>query len=278
MSRRLARQTGFTLIELLVALSIIGVLVGLLMPAVQSARVSARQVVCRNQLRQLGLGLHMYHDAHACFPAGSYEMGPSFTIQTGWGWGAMILPHIEQPAVYEQIDFGQGTAVGSNLALIAAPIALWRCPADVGLERLSVVPASYPQYDLASGNYCGSEGILKAMSSIRFGQIKDGTSKTFLVGERQVKPSVNGSLPFTASWCGVVAFQNGYDSASTPHLSASRFYPLNSGATLSFGSRHTGGANFTMADGSVIFVNDSIDYRVYEALGTIAGGEVVSLP
>src|SRR4029077_5854653 len=114
MSRRRARQTGFTLIELLVSLAIIGVLVALLMPAVQSARASARRIICQNQLPQLGLALPNYHDTHACFPPGSYVKGPSSPIQSGWGWGAMILPSIEQGALYQQINFGKGTAVGSN--------------------------------------------------------------------------------------------------------------------------------------------------------------------
>src|SRR4029077_10454793 len=92
--RRSAVRAGFTLIELLVSIAILAVLVALLMPAVQSVRASARRLQCKNQLRQLGLALHMYHDTHLCFPAGSYVMGPSNTIQSGWGWGAMILPSI----------------------------------------------------------------------------------------------------------------------------------------------------------------------------------------
>jgi len=280
MPRQIARQTGFTLIELLVAMAVIGVLVALLMPAVQSARASARRIMCANQLRQLGLGLHLYHDAHTCFPPGAYLMGSSFPIQTGWGWGAMILPSIEQSALYDSINFGSGTAVGNNLQLIATPIASWRCPSEVGPDQLIGVPATHPPFDLASGNYCGSAGVLTAMSCMTISKICDGTSKTFLLGERVVQTGSNGSLPFTSAWCGDVAFQDGYESTAVPYLLASRLFPLNGSLSNPncFGSRHTGGANFVMADGSLHFVNDSIDGQVYQALGTACGHEVVSFP
>src|ERR1700722_4841812 len=121
MSFRLVRRRAFTLIELLVSIAIIGVLVALLLPAVQSSRAAARRTVCKNNLRQLGLALHLYHETHRCFPAGSYVMGSAFPMQTGWGWGAMLLPQLEQNALYRQINFDFGTAVGSNLALIALP-------------------------------------------------------------------------------------------------------------------------------------------------------------
>lgn len=280
MTARRARATGFTLIELLVAMAIIGVLVALLMPAVQSARASARRIMCQNQLRQLGLALHMYHDSHACFPPGSYVMGPSLPIQSGWGWGAMILPSVEQGALYQQINFSQGTAVGGNLAVIGTSIPFWRCASDFGLERIQAVPLDHPPFELASGNYCGSEGILGNMSHVRIAEIIDGTSQTLMLGERLVQPGVNGGLPFTSAWCGQVAFQDGYEYRSVPHLQPSRFHPINGSDTdpLCFGSRHPGGANFVLGDGSTRFLNDSIDSRVFEALGTAKGREVVTVP
>src|ERR1700689_4354781 len=104
MSVRLVRQSGFTLIELLVSIAIIGVLAALLIPAVQGSRDAARRTVCKNQLRQLTLASHMYHEVHQCFPPGGYVMGPSFPMQSGWGWGAMLLPFLEQDAMYRQIN------------------------------------------------------------------------------------------------------------------------------------------------------------------------------
>ncbi len=274
------RSAGFTLIELLVSIAILAVLMALLLPAVQSARASARRVQCGNQLKQLGLALHIYHDSHQCFPAGDYVMGPVDPIQSGWGWGAMVLPFIDQSALYEQIDFKQWTGSGSNLAVIETPNPFWRCPSDFDLEQISAYPVNYPSFNLASGNYCGSEGILYSMSCVRIAQIVDGTSNTFLLGERMVQPGVDGSLPFTSAWCGHVAFPLEYDSCSVPHLMPNRFHYLNiSDADPNcFGSRHTGGANFLLGDGSLCFINNSIDVNVYEALGTANGREPVQVP
>jgi prepilin-type N-terminal cleavage/methylation domain-containing protein/prepilin-type processing-associated H-X9-DG protein len=277
---RIHQRGGFTLIELLVSIAILGVLCALLMPAVQSARASARRLQCKNQLRQMGLGLHLYHDSHRCFPAGSYIMGPNFPIQSGWGWGTMILPYIDRADLYSLLDLGQRNATGSNLALIATADRFWLCPSDFGPEVVQGVPVNDPPYVLASGNYCGSQGILSPMSCIRIDQIRDGTSKTFLAGERIVQPGTNGSLPYTSAWCGTVAFATEYDSCSIPDLLPNRNHSLNLSETdpNCFGSRHLGGANFVLADGSMQFINNSIDVNVYEALGTINGGEVVALP
>jgi prepilin-type N-terminal cleavage/methylation domain-containing protein/prepilin-type processing-associated H-X9-DG protein len=274
-------KPGFTMIELLVAMAVIGVLVALLMPAVQSARASARRITCRNQARQLGLALHLYHDGYLCFPPGSYVMGPSFPIQSGWGWGAMILPSVEQNSLYRQIDFGRGTAVGGNLSLIAASIPLWRCPAEVAAETILAVPIDgHPPFDLASGNYCGSEGILSAMSCVRMANIRDGASQTLLLGERMVQAGDNGALPFTSAWCGQAAFADAYEYRSVPHLMPSRLHPVNASPAdpLCFGGRHAGGANFILADGSARFLNENIDGKVWEALGTARGGEAVTVP
>jgi len=280
MTARHDHRSGFTLIEVLVAVAVIGVLTALLLPAVQSARASARRVMCANQLRQLGLALHLYHDSHLCFPPGSYVMGPSFPMQTGWGWGAMILPGVEQGSLHDQVNFGNGTAVRSNLALIARPISLWRCPAEIAPDQIEAFPLDYPPFFLASGNYCGSDEVLAAMSRVRIGDIRDGASRTLLLGERMVQPGENGSLPFTSAWCGQVAFADVYEYRSVPHLSPSRMHPINASPSdaLCFGGRHAGGANFIFADGSGRFLNESMDVVVFESLGTASGGEIYALP
>lgn len=281
MLRRIyGRRDAFTLVELLVVMAATGLLMALLIPAVQSARESARRLTCLNHLRQCGLGLHNYHDSRGCFPPGSYVMGPSFAMQSGWGWGAMILPAVDQAALYTRIDFGRGTAVGDNLALIATPLALWRCPSETAPDRVLCQPPDRPQYPLASGNFCGSEGVLSSMSCVRISEIRDGASCTLLAGERIVQPGVDGSLPFTSAWCGQVAFDTEYDYRSVPHLQPDRFHPINAATsdTSSFGSRHTGGANFLLADGSARFFSEETDALVLEALGTRAGGEAVELP
>ena len=279
MSIRHVRPSGFTLIELIVSIAIIGVLAALLVPAVQSSRDAARRTVCKNQLRQLGLALHMYHEVHRCFPPGSYVMGPSFPIQSGWGWGAMALPFLEQNAIYEQINFGLGTGLGGNLPLIARSIPAFRCPSEIGPDFIHCVPISDPPFNLASGNYCGSEGVLSSMSSVRIAQITDGTSQTLLLGERIVQPGGPSSLAFTSAWCGQVAFAEEYELRSVPYLLPDPNHPINGSLNdpLCFGSRHPLGANFVLADGSCVFLNDSIDSKTFTALGTPDGGETVTV-
>jgi len=279
MSVRLVRRAGFTLIELIVAIAIIGVLAALLIPAVQSSRDAARRTVCKNQLRQLGLALHMYLEVHGRFPPGSYTMGPSFPMQSGWGWGAMLLPYVEQNAIYEQINFGLGTGLGGNLPLIATPISAFRCPSEICAESISCMPIGDSPFKLASGNYCGSEGVLSAMSSVRIAQITDGTSQTLMLGERLVQPGGPTSLPFTSAWCGHVAFAEEYDLRSVPYLLPDANHPINGSPTdpLCFGSRHPLGANFALVDGSCVFLNNSIDGQVFTALGTPDGGEMISV-
>lgn len=285
MSVRITRRSGilppagFTLIELVVSIAIIGVLAALLLPAVQSSRDAARRTVCKSRLRQLGLALHQYHEIHGCFPPGSYVMGPSFPIQSGWGWGAMLLPHMEQNAVYERINFGLRTGAGANLALIGMPVALFRCPSEIGSDTIVCTPTDDPPYPLASGNYCGSEGVLSAMSQVRFSQITDGTSETLMLGERLVQPGGPSILPFTSAWCGQVAFDDEYDLRSVPYLMPDPSHPINGSPTdpSCFGSRHPNGAHFALADGSVVYLIDSIDSQVFTALGTPSGGEIVNM-
>ena len=277
---RCVNRRGFTLLEILVSIAIIGLLLALLVPAVQSARASARRATCQNQLRQLGLALHLYHDCHDCFPCGSYIKGPSLPIQSGWGWGAMVLPFVDSGALYEQIDFRLGTAVGSNFALIETPVSLWRCPSDIVPDSISADPIFHPPFILPSGNMCGSAGILYAMSRVRMGDIRDGTSNTLMLGERLVQTDLNGGLPSTSAWCGQVAFTDGYEYRSVPYVQANQLHPINASESdpACFGSRHTGGANFVLADGSVRFLSDDIDSQLFEALGTAKGREVVQLP
>jgi len=128
-------KPGFTLVELLVVIAIIGILVGLLLPAVQAAREAARRMQCSNNLKQIGLSLHNYHDAHKRFPPGvvQQQADPQFVPNAGnvnppiesWGWGAFLLPFMEQGNLYSQAGIGQGTKLQDVLPL-ALNIPMWR--------------------------------------------------------------------------------------------------------------------------------------------------------
>jgi prepilin-type N-terminal cleavage/methylation domain-containing protein len=272
------KKRGFTLIELLVTISILGILMALLLPAVQSAREAARRSDCQSRLKQWGLALHNYHDLHQVLPPGSISVGPAFLPFSGWGWQALTLPQIEQSSLYGQIDFSVHTARGNNRALIGRKIPLGRCPSDTGDDVYDIELPGHPNVRIATGNYVGSSGIMDGLSSRRFSHVTDGLSQTLLVGERNCFPGPNGTVPFTSSWCGIISEQDITVGNSSPYVYALASRPINGSdsSPMFFSSRHVGGAQFAFGDGGVRFLSNSIDGGVLEALGTPNGGESVS--
>ena len=167
----------------------------------------------------VGLALHNYHDAHSILPPGSIVLGPGeATTLSGWGWGAMLLPYYEQMSLYSKIDFGIGTAVGVNRSLTGNQLGILRCPSDSQPGQIVAAIPNHPSATIATGNYVGSEGVLKAMSSVRFSYITDGLSQTLFLGERAFQHSVNGSLDCTSSWCGIVSESDAYVFDSLPYV------------------------------------------------------------
>lgn len=269
------RRRGFTLVELMVALAIIGVLVALVLPAVQQARESARKMQCRNQLRQLALALHNYHDNKQVLPAGAYLRGPSSPTETGWGWGAMILPHVDQAPLYNQLDFNVETTVGPNVAKVKVTLPAWRCVSDAGDANATVQMSGGALVECATGNYCGVEGMLSGMSFVRFSDVTDGLSQTFMLGERVTQLPAPGRNLITSGWYGILSDETAAVFNSMPYTAALGSHQINAhtGSSQFFSSRHVGGAHFALGDGSVRFVSQEIDRRVFEALGTINGQE-----
>ena len=221
MKRPLARP-AFTLIELLVVIAIIAILIGLLLPAVQKVREAAARMKCTNNLKQIGLALHGYHDANNMFPSGyvdgntNPDSTPDNDVGPGWGWAALILPYVEQGNLYNKINFNQAITAGNNAAVSQTVLTLYQCPSDPYQQPVPIYDSSFssPIATVAHGNYLGCNGweecfngaggdpqgggtdglsggfgqagvgLFYRNSHNRIASVTDGLSDTIIVGER----------------------------------------------------------------------------------------------
>ncbi len=314
-SRRRRAPSAFTLIEVLVVIAIIGVLIALLLPAVQAAREAARRMQCTNNLKQIGIALHNYHGRHGSFPSGYCSLwrrdaGDEGTAEDdighGWGWASLLLNDIEQPAVYNAINFGLTMTSGANDTAQLIRFNTYLCPSDNPKQLIPVRNEENTEtvYTVASANYVGCYGVGEVgeapgagngmffrNSRISFRDIRDGSSQTFAVGERSSNLSyvtwtgrAIGGWLFTTS-----SFEGGTNTFNPePEESFTMILgpigeedpprtPNHPRAHVEdYWSRHPGGVNFLFADGSVRFVKDQINETVYRALATRSGGEVIS--
>jgi prepilin-type N-terminal cleavage/methylation domain-containing protein/prepilin-type processing-associated H-X9-DG protein len=160
MVRARLRVCGFTLIELLVVIAIIAVLIGLLVPAVQKVREAANRMTCTNNLKQIGLALHNYHDSQGSFPPGGVTNGPCCSTQSGATWTILILPYLEQDNLYRQYNFAVTNENPANALVRTQFIKTYNCPSDININRL-LNPASGPGSGLqyATGSYRGVAGV-----------------------------------------------------------------------------------------------------------------------
>ena len=302
-SKNSVLRTGFTLIELLVVIGIIGVLVGLLLPAVQQAREAMRRSQCQNHLRQIGLALHNYHGSAQAFPAGYYTNVDASGNETGpgWGWGSAVLPQLEQAGMYEQIKFNIGIEQPANSKARVQTISVFNCPSDSKPDvwqasKRDLATGAYLSNicDFATANYVGlfgtfepgvgGDGIFFRNSKIGLRDITDGSSTTLMVGERSFDLG-------EATWTGaildaVIVPESGDGVGTGPPESSSSLVLGHTGDGYGPGDRrshvnqfyghHSGGVNFLLGDGHVSLVTSSLDYKLYQALTTRAGHEVVT--
>jgi len=275
---RTQRRDAFTLIELLVVIAIIAILIALLVPAVQKVREAAARISCSNNLKQIGLALHMYNDSNKTLPSGylmnvnpaGAETGP------GWGWGAQILDHLEQSAVRNMIDLNVDIRNNVHTTPRTIRLAVFACPSDDNINTF-VPPTATTA--IAHGDYVGvfgsneieddpaaGNGVFFRNSKIRFAHITDGVSNTLMVGERH-------NIRFAATWTGVLA---GVDEAQALVLGTCDHPPNDiNGHKEDFASRHSAGVNFLFGDGTVRMISNSISQPTYQALATRAGNEAV---
>jgi prepilin-type N-terminal cleavage/methylation domain-containing protein len=284
------QRSGFTLIELLVVIAIIGVLVALLLPAVQQAREAARRVQCRNNLKQIGIALHNYHDTHSTFPFGYLKKDdPVEGNSAGFGWLAMLLPQLELNTVYNQFNWNVPLFDPINQAPRMLQPKVFLCPSDTISENNAI---EMDTDRFAMGCYVASfgpgdmdadpddrRGMFSRNSWIKVRDVTDGLSNTLSVGERANGPfrllAANGiHTVYETTWSGAV---RQFDDITDEHPHMVLFQtghvvndPHSDDRDIS--AAHIGGAFFLLGDGAVRFIGDSINYQVYQNLGTRAEG------
>jgi prepilin-type N-terminal cleavage/methylation domain-containing protein/prepilin-type processing-associated H-X9-DG protein len=303
-------RRAFTLVELLVVIGVIAILLAILLPAMQSARESARRMTCQSRMRQVALAIQAHQTAKRRFPEGRFHGRYGAGKDSyAWSWMALVLPELEEQGLYDRGGVGRKTLAESGIT--DARIAIYLCPTDsysqgparldagnltdfaVGFTNFKAVCGSNWGHDNSQGltnigtdwpnqGPHGSWDGLDAGDGIMFRtdyrmkqrpeNVTDGLSKTFLIGE---------VLPEKDRWTSWPYSNNAYATCAIPPNFVSRrgnYDPLWWPNVLSFRSRHPGGLGFAMADGSVHFLSDEIDLRIYRALATISGGEYVEFP
>ena len=307
--QRQADNCGFTLVELLVVIAIIGILVALLLPAVQAAREAARRTQCVNNFKQVGVGIHGYENSHGFLPSGldnftlavpcslpSHHPSLAYGI-TGWGWGTWILPYIEEEGIYSQITFkppAQMHTPKPNFVAAGMKVATYLCPSDIkGYELIAccsgISNGGTPNEDVAKTNMAGvadsrdwtcdpdkawgrvdADGAMYQCSYLKLAKITDGTSHTLMVGE------VVGSLGATDNFGFYWVSWDALHTANGINL-ASRIEPqrANSVDEGSFASFHPGGCHFVFCDGHASFITEDIDKATLASITTRANDDPI---
>jgi prepilin-type N-terminal cleavage/methylation domain-containing protein/prepilin-type processing-associated H-X9-DG protein len=304
------RRAGFTLIELLVVIAIIGVLISLLLPAVQKVRESGQRITCSNNLKQLGLAVHHYSDAYGKLPAdtlltrnwGTPTQGQNWSA-ANWSWLARILPYIEQDNLYKEAHIPTNRLSDSQ-AECAMPVKTFLCPSDNAISagprtdqwNLAPVPVGQTNYKgvigstwIYSSEARWNNGTARDPDGLEYGngmfhrnahlrprrlaEVTDGASNTFMIGEDLPEKNKHCSWPYANGSTGTCSI-----GPNCKRINGTEYDPNDWPNVYSFRSRHPGGLQFCFADGSVRFIPDAIEIQVYRALASAYGGEVVTVP
>ncbi len=304
-----SERRGFTLVELLVVIAIIGILVGLLLPAVQAAREAARRMSCSNNMRQIGLSVHNYHAAYNRMPSGWISELPA--DEPGWGWGAALLPFMEEQPLYEKINFSVAISDTQHEKVREQVVSTFLCPSDPGptlfwiaeadeahhhdhddeghhdddhdhdpmVGVTNIDDAEHHLFSIARANYVGMFGTLEIEDHPFRG---DGSFfgnsqlrfRDYLDGMSQtiMLGERSGELG-NSIWAGVIPEA----AEAEARIVGTTDHTPNSAVRHfdDFGSRHVGGCHFVLADGSVKMITQFIDLKVYQGLATRHNHEVI---
>ena len=304
----MGRNRGFTLVELLVVIAIIGILIALMLPAVQAAREAARRTQCKNNLKQIGLALHNYADSFKVFPPSSTSgigngvwnypgAGPSDATIHLHSFASLLLPYLEQENISEAVNYNVSALDPVNRNIASQILPFYRCPSysgrDYSDEPLYVTTVGYDKFAIRNYVALGArtvvglsgmtppEGVLFPGSKTGFRDVLDGTSNTIVFAETREERSavwIDGtSAAVAARWVDLSSPTYAGNTVSinhTPYFPGGVF-PNSIGQAYGPSSFHPGGAQHAFVDGSVQFLKETMDATVYDALATRAGGEVV---
>jgi prepilin-type N-terminal cleavage/methylation domain-containing protein/prepilin-type processing-associated H-X9-DG protein len=314
----MAARKGFSLIELLVVIAIISTLVGLLLPAVQAVRGAAARIRCQNNLKQIALACHAYHDSRGAIPASRYGIRRVAIYGVGpqsraWSWEAMLLPYIEQDNLYRQGNLPESLL--ADTPLIQTRLTLYLCPADpkssdgprMDSGGLTGYPVGQTNYKGVSGSNWGDDydayqthpgpiptdwphrGANGSYDGINNGdglmcRTDADRAKTLLAVLDGTSSTfmLGEDSPSMNAWLSWPYANNPHGTCAIPpnvrRPQGGTYDPRDWANVSGFRSHHSGGVNFALADGSVRFIRDTIDLGAYRSFATIQGGEIVDLP
>jgi prepilin-type N-terminal cleavage/methylation domain-containing protein len=286
------RAGAFTLVELLVVIAIIGVLVALLLPAVQQAREAARRSSCLNNMKQIGLAIAQYELSKKVYPPSNTDdvwNWEDIPTEPNHSWASVVMPYVEESALKDKINFKKPSLDSVNWPAAGTTVAIYRCPSFTGPAFSG--DSHYPAGTFAIGNYVSigasdvdhlsvigdPEGVIFPISKIKPKEVTDGLSHTMFIAEsreEKLRVWIDGrTAAYTA-----LAYNNGPSLASTPPaLNFTPYYHDGGGMKCDYGpsSMHPGGAHHLFGDGSVHFLLDTISKSTYVGLCTRAGGELL---
>jgi prepilin-type N-terminal cleavage/methylation domain-containing protein len=302
--RRFSRCSGFTLVELLVVIAIIGVLIALMLPAIQASRENARKARCANNLKQIGLGIHAYLVSFKALPPGyiSTVLANHDDGGPGWSWGSLIMPYLDESALRDMIDLSVPVESPAAEKVRLSPVSLFACPSDSIFQPIIDIPSKTSNTilcQMAAGNYVGSagtvrptcmrcrdqfDGVFGRNRAIKPKDLTDGLTKTLAVGERasrwsraaiwgvvpnskvidNMKPGLYAAGP---AYVLGTTFNEGFNFETSEEMDHATMGTL----AESFGSDHPGGAYFMFCDAGVRFVWDTADPSILNALSTRDG-------